>query len=80
VQVARWVAERAEGADARAGQLGRAAELLAYGQRLLPDAAALVPLEAAAAELCEIAAEGARPSPPCAACAGLRKDALRQCL
>ena len=70
------MAGRAEGADARAGQLGRAAELLAHGRRLLPDAVALVPLEAAATELCELAAKGARPPPRRGARAALAENAL----
>ncbi|KAK9831894.1 hypothetical protein WJX81_006720 [Elliptochloris bilobata] len=57
-QVERWVAEHAAGVDARTGQLTRAAELLVHARRLLPGAAALERLDAAAQELQELAAAG----------------------
>lgn len=52
------MAERAQSVDERSGQLARAAELLAHARRLLPGAAALGPLEAAAQELQELMVAG----------------------
>ena len=60
-QVERWVAERAKSVDERSGQLARAAELLTHARRLLPGAASLGPLEAAALELQELALAGDYP-------------------